>query len=207
MRRPSHQLAEDNRDDATWRLAGVAAAFLAGWVAGRVANQGSVAGESKLVPDPNRLPGAVKISSYAVSGVAYPIVYLPLSLGAAALLAKRGVEHAGAVPRTALAAWLTYHVVKSLVHRERPTSEQGSASADRSYPSGHATAAAAIATSAAMLLQRSERVQTTDVVWLLAGVPFLVGASRVALARHWPTDVVGGWATGIAVASHVTANR
>jgi undecaprenyl-diphosphatase len=34
-----------------------------------------------------------------------------------------------------------------------------------------------------------------------AAIAVVVGASRVALGWHWTSDVIGGWLTGIAVAS------
>jgi membrane-associated phospholipid phosphatase len=202
------QSVEGNRDDAfAWRLAGVAAAFATGWLAGLLAGRSGLTAEQKMQPSPEQLPTTVKLTSYALSSVAYPAVYLPVSLGMAALLAKRGVKHADAVPRSALAAWIAYHVVKSLVDRDRPPSEQGSANADRSYPSGHATAAAAIATSTAMLLSHDHRAPAADVLSASVGLPLLIGASRVVLGKHWPTDILGGFGTGIAIATHVTANR
>jgi membrane-associated phospholipid phosphatase len=202
------ELHGSGRDDGlALRLAGVAAAFAAGWLAGRVANRGAIASEGMLAVDPDSLPKTLKGASHGLSILAYPLVYLPLSLGIASVMRRRGVESADAVPRSALAAWLTYHVVKSLVDRERPPSEQGKTNDDRSYPSGHATAAAAIATSSAFLLLRGDRAGQGSVMPAALGIPVLVGASRVALGKHWPTDILGGWATGVAVASHVTANR
>jgi membrane-associated phospholipid phosphatase len=214
MKDSLRQPVKGSQDDTmSWRLLGVAAAFATGWLAGHVAGQGGLAAEQKIEPIPEQLPTTVRLASLALSSVAYPAVYLPLSLGVAALLTRRGVEHADAVPRSALAAWITYHVVKSLVDRERPPSERGSATDDRSYPSGHAAAAGAIAMATAMVVLRSEHGSTQGgvrpalTVPVLIGAPLLIGASRVALAKHWPTDVIGGWATGIAVATHVTANR
>jgi PAP2 superfamily len=42
---------------------------------------------------------------------------------------------------------------------------------------------------------------------VVLALPALVGASRLVLDEHWPTDVVGGWLTGIAAASFVLWRR
>lgn len=60
-----------------------------------------------------------------------------------------------------------------------------------SYPSGHSANAAA----AALFLYLAFRKK---IVWLL---PLLIGYSRIYLGKHFPSDVVAGWALGIAVAS------
>ena len=66
-----------------------------------------------------------------------------------------------------------------------------------SFPSGHATAAASIYLSMAFVAARGSRHPGL----LLAGAGAFaaaVGASRVYLGVHWPTDVVSGLAIGTA---------
>jgi hypothetical protein len=92
---------------------------------------------------------AAKGVAYAATGIGYPIVHLPPSLLLASAIRNRGAEEGNVVPRAAFMAWVVYHVAKTLIHRERPPSQQGDANDDRSYPSGHTTAAAAIALPAA----------------------------------------------------------
>lgn len=61
-----------------------------------------------------------------------------------------------------------------------------------SFPSAHAANSAALALLAALLWPRLRAY-----VWAL---PALVGWSRLYLGKHFPTDVLGGWALGILVA-------
>ncbi|MEO5609806.1 MAG: phosphatase PAP2 family protein [Ornithinibacter sp.] len=79
-----------------------------------------------------------------------------------------------------------------------------------SFPSGHTLNATVITGVVVYLLLRrldSARARTATV---LAGACFVVsmGLSRVFLGHHWLTDVVAGWALGLAwVAVVVTAHR
>ena len=70
-----------------------------------------------------------------------------------------------------------------------------------SFPSGHSTAAAAFF-GAVMYLCGSLPARRRDTVRVLAGMMIvLVGLARVILRAHWPSDVVGGFALGLALAS------
>lgn len=69
-----------------------------------------------------------------------------------------------------------------------------------SFPSGHSMMASAVYfTLAALLasLELSGRVRAY-LLAIAALFSFLVGISRVYLGVHWPTDVLAGWAAGIA---------
>jgi len=70
-----------------------------------------------------------------------------------------------------------------------------------SFPSGHSTAAAAFF-GAVIYLCGSLSPPWRRVVRILAGVMIvLVGLARVILRAHWPSDVVAGFALGLALAS------
>ena len=70
-----------------------------------------------------------------------------------------------------------------------------------SFPSGHSTAAAAFF-GAVMYLCGSLSPRARDLVRVLAGLMIvLVGLARVMLRAHWPSDVLAGFALGLALAS------
>lgn len=67
-----------------------------------------------------------------------------------------------------------------------------------SFPSGHATNSAIIYLTLALLISqvvpgRRSRAYILAVAVLLVGI---VGASRVYLGVHWPSDVLAGWSIG-----------
>lgn len=69
------------------------------------------------------------------------------------------------------------------------------AETNSSFPSGHSTFAAALATIAFLLCMRSRHRG----IILLAGICFalLMGYSRMYLGVHYPTDVWVGWTNGV----------
>jgi undecaprenyl-diphosphatase len=97
-----------------------------------------------------------------------------------------------------VAAPLAESVLKITVGRPRP---EGAA---YGFPSGHATAAAAYF-GAVLYLSESLRPTTRRVVRSIAiALIVLVGIARIMLRAHWPSDVVGGFALGLALASAAT---
>lgn len=66
-----------------------------------------------------------------------------------------------------------------------------------SYPSGHATSAAALYLMLALLAPSRWRRQAWTLAVLMIG---LTGLSRVMLGVHWPSDIVGGILLGAAFA-------
>jgi membrane-associated phospholipid phosphatase len=79
-----------------------------------------------------------------------------------------------------------------------------------SFPSGHALNSTAIAGMVAylLLLHLERRLARTLAVVLALGWALAIGASRVFLGHHWLTDVMMGWATGLAwLAVVITAHR
>jgi undecaprenyl-diphosphatase len=85
-----------------------------------------------------------------------------------------------------------------------------------SYPSGHSLGSAAVYVSAALLLAGASRsaLERTAIVLVAAALLVAIGASRVYLGVHYPTDVLAGLAFGtawalllLALSSFVSSRR
>lgn len=104
-------------------------------------------------------------------------------------------------------AWL-----KVLAHRKRPvlyasaaTAQAASPDNQRSFPSGHTSAAFSVATAYLVMAQHEHLPHRGRNALLLYTGAAGVGALRVAGGRHFPTDVLGGAALGAGVGWLVSA--
>jgi membrane-associated phospholipid phosphatase len=65
-----------------------------------------------------------------------------------------------------------------------------------SFPSAHAANSTIVYISLVLLLSEHPRTRGL-LIWLAVWLALLVGASRVILGVHWPSDVIAGWAFGL----------
>ena len=65
-----------------------------------------------------------------------------------------------------------------------------------SFPSGHAASSMIFYLTLALVLTRHSPWHRTAAAGAIV-LSLLIGASRVMLGVHWPSDVIGGWAFGL----------
>ena len=90
-------------------------------------------------------------------------------------------------------------IMKTLLMRPRPEIVPHLVNvSSSSFPSGHSMNAAIVYLTLATLLARGEnnRAVQAYLIGVAIFLALLVGATRVYLGVHWPSDVVAGWAMG-----------
>lgn len=103
-----------------------------------------------------------------------------------------------------LSGWALSFALKDLFDRDRPTVVPHLMSAHfSSFPSGHSLMSAVVYFTLGSLLsslvkQRRLKLYFLALAAILSG---LVGLSRLVMGVHYPTDVVAGWAAGLAWAT------
>jgi undecaprenyl-diphosphatase len=168
---------------------------------------------SVLVSDQRLVRGEVAIFE-AVNGwprwIGAPlevVMHLGDLAAAIALVALLAVASLPSHPRpvvaltiAAIAGWRFDNVLKEVIERPRPPAVLPDAivrdetASGFGFPSGHTTLAFALAAVLTTVLPRRLRW----LPWVLAAA---VGVARMYVGVHWPMDVVGGAALGIAIGS------
>ncbi|MEE8493097.1 MAG: phosphatase PAP2 family protein [Nitrospirales bacterium] len=125
------------------------------------------------------------------------------------------VGHAGIVASLESTLWAegAVHLVKALTGRKRPVLYTDAGievahvvSNQRSWPSGHAATAAALATSYCLTRRKLSSDNSPGWrCWLAVAGAVGVGVLRMAAAKHYPSDVLAGFAAGTATAFVVHA--
>ncbi|WP_052714135.1 phosphatase PAP2 family protein [Paenibacillus dauci] len=123
-----------------------------------------------------------------------------VSLGFALLLTVwREYREALMLLVTSLGAWLLNTILKAHFMRPRPELEFWTHASGYSFPSGHATIAAAMYGMLFFIWARYRRQKNQSMVpAILCGIILiaLIGITRVYLGVHYPTDIIAGFASG-----------
>jgi undecaprenyl-diphosphatase len=147
---------------------------------------------------PPWLPGAVR----DLTALGSPTILLLLTLSVTCFFILQGRWRSGLfLATTVLVGWSAMDGLKAHYGRPRPqivphlTKETS-----LSFPSGHARMSAVVyLTIGAVLAQRSKK-RSLKIFWIGQAVvlTLLIGASRVYLGVHNPSDVLAGWLAGSA---------
>lgn len=118
-------------------------------------------------------------------------------VAAALFVAHRRGAVAVAAGAAGVAAWWMAKVLKQVWQRPRPLcciadlDLRGATSSGFGFPSGHSAVAASCAVVVMSCLPRRWR-------WVPVVLAGGVGVSRMVYGAHFPVDLVGGWALGVA---------
>jgi undecaprenyl-diphosphatase len=136
-----------------------------------------------------------------ITDAAQTSVFFGVGLASAVvlLLVRRAYASAALIAAVFVAVPAIWGIFHAFLHRPRP--ENGFvAIASNGFPSGHAANSAAIALVAVLLIwPHSGRTGRTLAVAAAAAFVLVIGATRVTLLAHWPSDVIGAWLLVLAV--------
>jgi undecaprenyl-diphosphatase len=142
-----------------------------------------------------------RITSLAkgISFLADPHVH-PIAAAVIGVLTRIEGKGAGYGPSAASTGALGVdNALRLFVHQKRPPKAGHHRARHRfAYPSGHTTAATAIAVATAAEITDNLPRSRQILLWAsVASVSIAVGWSRLYLDEHWVDDVVGGWMAGM----------
>jgi undecaprenyl-diphosphatase len=146
-------------------------------------------------------PVVYKIA-YALTWIGSPTVMVLLAVAAGVwFYGRQGRSKAGVVIAAPAVGGLLSGVVKVMFGRVRPAGAALLNERTYSFPSGHATTSAAVVVTLCYVMAREGMISWRTAIAIGAGVPLVVGLTRLYLDVHWTTDVIGGWTVGLFVAA------
>ena len=170
----------------------------AGWIGGL-----GLAPDVRLIRQFQLIRGdapQLTLAAIAVTQAGSAFATLGGGLMVAAWLAWRGHRWRAMVLGAAvLAERMVVDGLKLVVDRARPSFDlHPVVTHSSSFPSGHAGNSMAVFLSIALIAVPRAHRTVAVIIALLASL--LVGSTRPYLGVHWPSDVIGGWALGAAIA-------
>jgi membrane-associated phospholipid phosphatase len=139
----------------------------------------------------------------AITNVGSPVVMSLIAVvGAVTMFVKRHRLLAAAWAAAAAGGAIIDYLLKSTIHRSRP--EYAAAflhGSSYSFPSGHAMGSIigyGFLAYALVIVGQRRDWQRAMIFSFAALLTLLIGVSRLYIGVHYPSDVVGGWAAGLA---------
>ncbi|WP_223592926.1 phosphatase PAP2 family protein [Neobacillus bataviensis] len=154
----------------------------------------NVAGWASYVPD-SVIPFFVQITEMGDKKGIGVVALLTLAW---LLLRKRNYLGAAVFALSVALGNEASKLLKNLFDRPRPDLEHLVQVKSYSYPSGHAMVGMIVYFLIAYLLMEAAKSKTVKIIIICAAaiLLLLIGASRIILQVHYPSDVLGGYALG-----------
>jgi len=117
------------------------------------------------------------------------------------IIARRPIAEPLLLTVSTLGGWFLIEELKILFHRSRPNNNPLVPASGFSFPSGHSLMSIVVYGCLALIIYSYFR-RSASIRGLIALVAVLfiimIGVSRIYLGVHYPTDVLGGFAVGLA---------
>jgi undecaprenyl-diphosphatase len=184
-------------------VAAVGLVALGAWVAGA----GDLPGDRQVLSDLRSPEAAALVSPVRVADAvtgSWPVLLVAALLALALARAGRTAD-ARFVAVSVSGAVVASAGLKRVVGRPRPSLLPLEDASALSFPSGHATATAALSAAVVLVAVGSRWI----VVAVVAGASLVVvaAAAQLLLARHYPSDIAAGWLLGVAWTAAVEGLR
>lgn len=146
-------------------------------------------------------PAWLEMAAFDITALGGPTVLGMTVLAIVGFLILQGMyRNAAFVFLASVGGWMLNDLLKEVFARPRPQVVPHLRQVmSLSFPSGHALTSAAVYLTLGALLMRvaQSRLAKFYCMFIAMLVTLLVGATRVYLGVHYPTDVLAGWLIGI----------